>query len=135
MRIVLILAIAGMFSAGALALSEQDKEDKTVVLNWLADVDAGKYGEASAQVAAEVHSFDEWVNYFKTHRAPLGRVNKRQFVDVKHTSIVPGIADFRPYHVVRFKTSFERAPDAIEEIVMTKMGCCWEIVEYKISEK
>lgn len=130
----LISLVAGL-CAIAEAARPEDKADRSVALNWLADVDRGKYDEASVQVAAEVRSFDEWLNYFRTHRAPLGRANKRQFLEVKQTSVVPGIADVRRFHIVRFKTSFERAPAAIEEVVMAKMGCCWEIFEYKISDK
>ena len=137
MRVALILAIVALQLSTrlALALSEEDKSDRSVALNWLADVDRGKYDEASVQVTAEVRSFDEWLNYFTTHRAPLGRVIKRQFIEVKHTSVVPGIADVRRFHVVRFKTSFERAPAAIEEVVMAKMGCCSEIFSYTISDR
>ena len=134
MRVALILAVVAMQVSArlALALSENDQAVRSVDLNWLADVDRGKYDEASAQVTQEVRTFDEWLNYFTTHRAPLGRVNKGQFLEVKHTSVMPGIADVRRFHVVRFKTSFEHAPAAIEEVVMAKMGCCWEIFDYNL---
>jgi hypothetical protein len=84
----------------------------------------------------------DWTKYFAAHRAPLGHVNNRKIAEVKYASTVPGDPEFRRHAIVRFKASFEHPPSstygvaskaaAAEEIVLTKMGCCWEVSGYRI---
>jgi hypothetical protein len=141
--------------AGVCAITEAARPDdeaaRNAVVQWLQLVDAGRYEEAAAQGSQEVRAFEQWVNQFKTQRASLGRVHNRQFAEIKHTAIVSGVPDVRRYCVVRFKTSFEHPlsvraglalnsgvaskPSATEEIVLTKIGCCWEIFGYTISDR
>jgi hypothetical protein len=83
-------------------------------------------------ISEEVRVTREWANYLSTNRARLGRLNKREIVEVKHRSTIPGAAEIRNYDTVRFKTSFERKSVAFEEVVTAKMGCCWEIFGYEI---
>jgi hypothetical protein len=69
-------------------------------------------------------------------------VNNRKIVEVKHASTIPGDPEVRLNAIIRFKTSFERPPSstygvaskpsATEQVVMTNMGCCWEVSGYKI---
>jgi len=85
----------------------------------------------------------DWTKYFAAHRAPLGRVNNRKIAEVKHAPTVPGDPELRLHAIVRFKASFEHPPSSnygaaskpvvIEEVVMTKMGCCWEVMGYEIN--
>jgi len=49
--------------------------------------------------------------------------------------MVSGIPDVRRYYLVRFTTSFERKPAAIEQVTIAKIGCCWEVFGYTISDK
>jgi hypothetical protein len=70
-------------------------------------------------------------------------VNNRKIAEVKHASTVPGDPELRLHAIVRFKTSFEHKASstygvaskaaATEEIVLTKMGCCWEVMGYEIN--
>ena len=123
-------------TAGVCAISEAARPDdeaaRDAVVQWLQLADAGRYEEAASQGSQEVRAFEQWMNQFKTQRASLGRAHNRQFLEIKHTAIVSGVPEVRRYYVVRFKTSFEHKPGAIEEIVVTKIGCCWEIFGYKI---
>ena len=138
MRIVAVLALVGMLlrSSSAVTLSTRDEAARDAAIQWLQLIDAGRYDEATSQASLEARALEQWLDHFKTQRAPLGRVNRREFADVRHISVFPGVADVRRYHVFRFKTSFEHAkPVAIEQITMAKMGCCWEIYDYKISDK
>ena len=121
--------------AQAMTLSTRDEAARDGAIEWLQLIDAGRYEQATSQASLEAHALEQWMNHFKTQRAPLGRVNRRELFDSKHTSVFPSVPDVRRYHVLRFKTSFEHKPFAIEEIIICKMGCCWEIYEYKISDR
>ena len=95
-------------------------------------MDAGRFEEAASQGSQDALSFEQWMNRFKVQRAALGRMNRRQFAEVKRTSMVSGIPEVRRYYLIRFMTSFERKPAATENLTIAKIGCCWEIFDYKI---
>lgn len=130
---VFALAFAGACSALALSLSPDDKAARDIALQWLGVVDSGNYKDAALLISEEVRGSRDWTKYFAAHRAPLGRVNNRKIAEVKYASTVPGDPEFRRHAIVRFKTSFERKPAATEEIVLKKMGCCWEVCGYSIT--
>ena len=127
-----IVASALVASAWALTLSQDDEHARDSALQWLQVVDSGNYKDAALMISEEVRVTREWANYLSTNRARLGRLNKREIVEVKHRSTIPGAAEIRNYDTVRFKTSFERKSVAFEEVVTAKMGCCWEIFGYEI---
>jgi len=133
--LVLVTGCALIYPARALSLSTRDKAAHDGAVQWLQLIDAGRYDEAASQASLEARALEQWLNHFKTQRSPLGRVNKRELVDSKHTSVFPGVPDVRSYHVLRFRTSFEHRPAATEQITIAKLGCCWEIYDYKISDK
>ena len=140
---VFALACAGACSALALSLSPEDEAARDVALQWLGVVDSGNYKDAALLISEQVRGSRDWTKYFAAHRAPLGRVNNRRIAEVKHASTVPGDPELRLHAIVRFKTSFEHKPSstygvaskaaATEEIVLTKMGCCWEVMGYEIN--
>ena len=131
---VFALACAGACSALALSLSlsPADEAARDVALQWLGVVDSGNYKDAALLISEQVRGSRDWTKYFAAHRAPLGRVNNRKIAEVKHASTVPGDPEFRLHAILRFKTSFEHKA-ATEEIVLTKMGCCWEVCGYSIT--
>ena len=133
--IVTIFAATVISSALAVALSRNDEVARDAAVQWLELIDAHRFEEAASQGSQEVRSFENWKNQFATQRGPLGRANKRHLVELKHTAVVPGVPEVRRYTIIRFKTSFERRAAAIEEIVLTKMGCCWEIFGYTINDR
>ena len=130
---VTVLAVIGMSAliCSARALSKEDETAREVALQWLQVVDAGNYKDATLMISENARGSRDWANYFAAHRAPFGRVNNRKIAEVKHASTVPGDPEVRPHTIMRFKTSFEHNPTATEEIVMTKMGCCWEVSGYE----
>jgi Protein of unknown function (DUF4019) len=132
---VFALACAGTCSALALSpsLSPEDEAARDVALQWLGVVDSGNYKDATLLISEQVRGSRDWTKYFAAHRAPLGRVNNRRIAEVKHASTVPGDPELRPHAIVRFRTSFERKAATTEEIVLTKMGCCWEVSGYSIT--
>ena len=117
----------------AAAARPDDEAARDAAVQWLRIVDSGNYKDAALLMSEEVRGQQDWLSYLSAQRAPLGRVNKRQMAEVKHATTIPGLPDVRNYVAVRFKTSFERRPVAMEEVVMAKMGCCWEVAGYKIS--
>jgi hypothetical protein len=129
----------------SLSLSAEDEAARDAALQWLRVVDSGSYKDAALQMSEQVRGSRDWANYFAVNRAPLGRANNRQIAEVKHASTVPGDSEVRPHAIIRFKTSFEHPPSstygmaskaaATEEIVLTKMGCCWEVSGYTISDR
>ena len=119
-------------SSSALSLSPEDEAARDVALQWLGVVDSGNYKDAALLISEQVRGSRDWTKYFAAQRAPLGHVNDRKIVEVKHASTVPSDPEFRRHAIVRFKTSFEHKAAAAEEIVLTKMGCCWELSGYRI---
>src|SRR6266436_10118025 len=132
---VFALAWAGACSALALSLSlsPADEAARDVALQWLGVVDSGNYKDAALLISEQVRGSRDWTKYFAAHRVPLGRVSNRRIAEVKHASTVPGDPELRLHAIVRFKTSFEHKAAAAEEIVLTKMGCCWEVFGYEIN--
>lgn len=102
-------------------------------MQWLQVFDSGNYKDAALQTSEQVRVLQNWLSYFAARRAPLGRVTNRQIVEVKHTKNVHGAPEFRNYDVIRLRTSFERKPVAMEEVVLTKMSCCWEVSGYDVN--
>lgn len=120
-------------SAFALSLTPDEKAAaREVALQWLQLVDSGNYKDATLMISEQARGSRDWANYFAARRAPLGRVNNRNIAEVKHASTVPGDTQLRPHAIMRFKTSFEHNAAAIEQIVMTKMSCCWEVWNYSV---
>ncbi len=83
-------------------------------------------------MAQEIRNQHDWVGYFTKGRAALGRAKNHHLTEVKHTSTLPGVVEVRKYAMMRFKTSFERGSVAIEEVTVAKLGCCWEVFNYKV---
>jgi hypothetical protein len=128
----LFYASAVTYEVRAATLSKNDEVARDAAVQWLQLVDARRNDEAASQASTEVRSFEQWQKYFADHRAPLGRARSRQFLEIKHRPTFPGVSQVRKYYVIRFKTSFEVKPAAIEEVALTKIGCCWEIFDYKV---
>jgi Protein of unknown function (DUF4019) len=134
MRIPVVSLILSTCSAAlALTLSPEDETARQTALQWLQVVDSGNYKHAALMISEAVRGQQDWVSYLNAQRTPLRGVNKRQIGNLKHTSAIPGLPGVRNYVVVEFKTSFERRPVATEEVVMAKMGCCWEVSGYSIA--
>ena len=115
-----------------LPLSSADEAARDAALQWLRVVDSGNYKDAALMISEQVRGSRDWASYFAAHRAPLGRVSNRKIAEVKHASTVQGDPELRPHAIMRFKTSFQSKSAAIEQIVMTKMGCCWEVGDYSV---
>lgn len=131
--LALIGASAVLGSALAITLSPDEEAAREAALQWLKIVDSGNYKDAALLITEHARASQDWLNYFTAHRAPLGRAKNRQIVEVKHASTIPSDPELRPHAIMRFKTSFERKLFSMEEVVMTKMSCCWEVGGYSIT--
>jgi len=129
---VAIILSALRCSALALTLSADDEAAHEAATQWLQIVDAGKYADAAQMMSQEIRSQKDWPAYFVRQRAPFGRTSGRHVLEVKHESTIPDAVGVRKYAVLRFKTSFERGATTTEQVVMAKMGCCWEVFDYEI---
>ena len=128
------LLCAANISASAATLSATGEEAaRNAALQWLQVVDSGNYKDAALMMSEDVRGTRDWPNYLAIQRGSLGRVNKRQIVEVKRASTIPGAHGVRSYAIVRFKTSFDQKSNAMEEVTLAKMGCCWEVRDYQIS--
>jgi hypothetical protein len=116
-----------------LSLSSEDEAARNAAFEWLRLVDSAKYNDAALMMSEQVRGLRDWANYFAVHRAPLGRANYRRISEVKNARSIPTDPELRPHAIIRFRTSFERKALAAEEIVMTKMGCCWEVSGYEVN--
>ena len=126
---LLVIGINGI----AQAAREDDHAAREAAIQWLQFMDAGRYEEAASQGSTEVRSFEQWLSDFKNRRSELGRLKRRQFVEQKRAAIIAGVPEVRSYNILRFKSSFENPPPLLEEIVLSKVGCCWEIFQYKLT--
>jgi|SRR5579864_7704231 len=129
-RLTLFCAIGGL--AEALTLSADDETARQTALQWLQVIDSGNYTDAAQMMAEEVRGEQDWASHFATHRAPLGPVKNRRFAELRRAATIPEIPGARNYLFMQFKSSFERKSGAIEEVVLVKMGCCWEVCRYSI---
>jgi len=134
-RFALFTLIMASASAATRLSQPDDEAAGEAAIQWLELVDAGRNDEAASQGSQEVRSFEQWLNHFKIQRLALGRINKRHLVELKHSAIISGLPEVRRYFILRLKSSFERKPTAIEEITISKVGCCWEVFDYKISDQ
>jgi Protein of unknown function (DUF4019) len=127
----LVLLSTLVSSALALTASNDDEAARQSALEWLQVIDSGNYKDAALMISNYARESRDWPNYLVKERAPLGRARHRQIAGVQHAAIVAGDPETRQHAILRFKCAFEKII-AIEEIVVARTGCCWEIFDYKI---
>lgn len=101
---------------------------------WVAIVDDRKW-EQSWQAAAAMFKSQVtaagWAAAVEPVRTPLGAVLKRQFHNATKHDSLPG-APAGDYEIVEFKTSFAKAKDMTETVVLSKEDGSWKVVGYFI---
>jgi hypothetical protein len=102
---------------------------------WLAQVDAGKYGESwdqSAELFRSVLTKEQWVVSLNSVRKPLGAVEKREVLVATPMTNPPG-APPGEYLVIQFSTDFANKKGAIETVTpMREEGGDWRVSGYYI---
>jgi len=138
MRAAKFLALFGAWmlcgAAQAVPLSPDNESARDAALQWLQLVDSGDYQEAVLQTSKQIGIQQNWMSYLSARRTPLGRLKSRQIAEVNQKPTVRGAQVWSKYKVILFRASFERRPAALEEVVLTKVTCCWEVSGYTVFE-
>ena len=132
--LLFLVMCAWLCTAQGLA-SSKDEGARDAALQWLQVVDSGNYNNATLMIAQEVRDARDWRKYLADHRSPLGRIGRRQLAGEKRITSIPEIPGARNYELLRFRTAFEHKAIAMEKVTLLKTGCCWEVVDYKISDE
>lgn len=120
--------------SSAFALSASDQEARDAALRWLAMLDAGQYGKAyqarppRLKAGGSEQQFIQWARF---KRYPLGRARSRQFLKVVHTHQILGSPDGN-YQIMAFKSSFDRKVNAAEMVVVTSETGHWQVSGYRV---
>ena len=117
---------------------DQAQEEAAAVAaaqQWLALVDAGKYGESWDQAATFFKGAitkEKWETALNGARRPLGKLLSRTVVRKKFATNLPGAPDGK-YVVIQFKTSFENKKSAVETVTpMSDKDGQWRVAGYYI---
>ena len=144
-----LVMISSLFVLLALSASPQSAQDRAVssttasrpapvpettvtqaARQWLALVDAGKWGDsfaATAQSFQTLNTLAMWQSASEGGRVPLGRVLVRSLSSEESIPAPP-----RGYQMVRFRTDFANKPGATETLSLAREGEGWRVAGYII---
>jgi len=102
---------------------------------WLALVDAGKYGESwdqAAQMLKTTVSRKDWPSTISEKRASFGKVTSRKLASAHELKNIPGLPPGE-YFAVQFRSSFEKLPAATEVVIPTlEKDGKWRVSQYVV---
>lgn len=102
---------------------------------WLAEVDAGRYGESwddSAAYFRESVPKVKWQTALDQFRAPLGVTVARKIHSATYAHALPG-APAGEYVVIQYDTRFQNGPQSIETVTpMREKDGTWKVAGYFI---
>jgi hypothetical protein len=117
-----------------LMAAEQDPAQKKAAEEWLALVDAGKYGDSwehASDTFKKSISKENWEAAVKRVRGQLGKLESRAFTKSQATSNPPN-APPGDYSVVVYTANFETKKSAIEVVVLENEKNVWHVGGYFI---
>jgi hypothetical protein len=119
----------------ALAQGNPNAAAQQATEQWLALVDAGKYGESWDEAAAMLKdgiSRKDWVANLKSKREHFGKVVSRKLLRADPLKNVPGLPPGQ-FVGLQYRTSFEKLLAAAEVVVpvLDKDGK-WRVSEYVV---
>ena len=131
---VLLLAISFCLGA-AYAADDNVKAATDAAQQWLALVDAGKYGESWDQASTffkEKLTKEQWQQALNQVRTPLGKLESRQFKAAQYTTQVPNAPPGK-YMIIQYRTKFANGGPMIETITpMLDKDGTWRVSGYFI---
>ena len=135
-RLVLCVLLCMAFAApNRQVMAQQGPELLAQASNaeWLALVDAGKYGEsweaASAPVKAAV-SKEQWTKSMTDNRSPLGALVTRVLASSAYSKTLPGAPDGE-YVLKLYTTRFEQKETAQETVIsIREKDGQWRVAGY-----
>ena len=143
MRRLMIFAVGAALVAGPRwgpdlrAQAQPAAEAQKATEDWLALVDAGKYGEswdAGAQMLKDSVSRKDWISNIKEKRAALGKLVSRKLTKTDSLKNMPGLPP-GDYFGLQFKSSFEKLQGATEVVVPTReKDGKWRVSEYVVQK-
>jgi capsular polysaccharide biosynthesis protein/biopolymer transport protein ExbD len=119
---------------GSLAETTDPDSDFSTIRLWLEMLDEEKYDEsyqALAPVAADQASVAQWKTSIESARKPLGKALSRTFRVAEALKTIPGVPGGEG-RVCQFSTEFEHQKEAIESIILIKVGNDWKPAGYFI---
>ena len=134
-----ILLPALLAAAGAPRLARAAEsgttEARKAAEQWLALVDAGKYGESWDQAAQSLRqslSRKAWESALKKKLPPLGKVESRKLVKADVLKNIPGLPPGE-YVGLQYRTSFQKSQSTAEVVVavLGKDGK-WRVLQYTV---
>lgn len=140
LRVFMIAAVLAASFAAVRGLRAEDQpatQAQKAAEQWLALVDAGKYGESwdeAAQMLKTTVSRKDWVSTVKEKRAALGKVASRKLTKTDALKNIPGLPPGE-YFGLQFRSSFEKLPAATEVVVPTlEKDGKWRVSEYVVQK-
>ena len=98
--------------------------------DWLAIVDAGRWGEswrATGDAFRSLNTVEAWTRASEQGRVPLGAIVSR--ADLSQESVP---APPHGYEMVKFRTSFVNRANAVETLTLVRERQAWRVVGYWI---
>jgi hypothetical protein len=98
---------------------------------WLALVDAGEYQQSwltANKTLKEQSEKNEWANYLKAIREPLGKVISRRVTRSRTVSQIQGMPNGE-YFQVQFEVKFP-TKSGMERMTVAKEGGSWKVAGY-----
>jgi hypothetical protein len=122
-----IVAIVLGFLLTAAAFGQDPSQDakekaKQTAEAWLVLLDEGKFAdswEASASLAKNAVSKEQWVQSIKSARSMFGGVEKRTIKSTEYATSLPGAPDGH-YVIIQYETAFEKKQSAVETVTPMK---------------
>ena len=136
-KITGVVALVLVFVSITVKAQNVDKEIEAVTAaeDWLALVDAGKYGDswkAASGYLKNAVKQGQWEQSLKAVRPPLGKLVSRKLLSKTFMTSLPGAPDGE-YLVIQFDTSFQNKKSAVETITpMKEKDGKWRVSGYYI---
>jgi Protein of unknown function (DUF4019) len=142
-RRLTVFMIAAVLAPGFASVRGLRAQDQSVTQaqkaaeQWLALVDAGKYGESwdeAARMLKDTVSRKDWISTVKEKRAPLGKIVSRKLSKADSLKNIPGLPPGE-YFGLQFLSSFEKLSSAMEVVVPTlEKDGKWRVSEYVVQK-
>ncbi|MEI7909292.1 MAG: DUF4019 domain-containing protein [Verrucomicrobiota bacterium] len=134
-RVIALFAVIAASASLAFGAEKPEIAAQKAAEQWLALVDAGKYGESWETAAAFFKGAvtkDQWQTSMVSLRKPLGDLVSRKLKTAKYTKTLPGAPDGE-YVVLQFDTSLANKKEAVETVtpLLDKDGK-WKVSGYFI---
>ena len=122
-------------SRPAFAQSGSNAAAQQAAEQWLALVDAGKYGEswdAAAPILKSTSGRKDWIAYLKDKRERLGKAVSRKLLKADPLKNVPGLPPGQ-FVGMQYRTSFEKLKNGVEVVVpVLDQDGKWRVSEYVV---